>query len=124
MTEIRFDLPWPHRALSPNSRVHFMVRAKHTKAARATAMNLTRAAMRRAGGAFFLHYRRIAVHLEFVAADRRRRDGSNIASQHKAAIDGIADAIGVDDSKFIVSHELSEQIAKPAAVRVTVRGIE
>lgn len=41
------------------------------------------------------------VRMEFAPPDRRRRDVSNLHAAMKWAIDGIAQAMGVDDSRFI-----------------------
>jgi crossover junction endodeoxyribonuclease RusA len=37
---IRVTLPWPHAALSPNSRIHHMVRARKAKSAKLSAWSL------------------------------------------------------------------------------------
>ena len=40
------------------------------------------------------------VEMEFNPPDKRRRDVSNLHAAMKAALDGIAEAMGVDDSRF------------------------
>ena len=59
----------------------------------------------------------------FCPPDKRRRDGHNLASSMKGAIDGIADALGIDDSRFIVSHELRDDTHPGGIVRVTLKGM-
>jgi crossover junction endodeoxyribonuclease RusA len=44
------------------------------------------------------------IDMEFNPPDKRRRDVSNLHAAMKAALDGIAEAMGVDDSRFVV-HE-------------------
>ena len=114
---IRFTLPWPHKDLSPNARVHWARRAKRTKAAR-------RYALFWCGVVYALHPMRfggkVKVHLAFAPPDKRKRDAHNLAGSMKAGIDGIADALHIDDSRFIVSHELLDEVVKGGEVRVTV----
>jgi crossover junction endodeoxyribonuclease RusA len=47
-------------------------------------------------------------------------DGDNAQSACKAFRDGIADALGIDDSKFTTTYSISEPV-KGGAVIVTVR---
>jgi crossover junction endodeoxyribonuclease RusA len=116
-TEVRLALPWPDRKLSPNARCHWAVKAKAVKAARE--------------GAYFLalqaRIRRmdvgstgpIAVKFEFCPPNNRRRDRDNCISSMKAATDGIADALGVDDSRFVSTYSMGQHI-KDGAVLVTI----
>ena len=93
---ITVELPFPPRALHPNSRVHWAARAKATKQAREDAAWWARAAgvkpMRKA--------KPLVVFLTFFPPDKRRRDWDGAVSSCKAYFDGIADALGVDDSNF------------------------
>jgi crossover junction endodeoxyribonuclease RusA len=54
----------------------------------------------------------------FTPPDRRRRDVSNLHAAMKAALDGISDALGFDDSHFI-EHTQRMSAPEPRA-RVTV----
>ena len=88
------DLPWPSRTLHPNERPHWAKKASATKAARFAA-------------------REMAKHLGKMDASsvkvtcifsppppKRHRDLDGLLSSCKAYFDGIADAIGIDDSRF------------------------
>jgi len=102
-------LPWPDKRLSPNARMHWAQKAKAAKLARAhahweafKALGIMReqnpehvAALK---AAEHLH-----LHLDFYPRDRRRRDDDNLLSMFKPYRDGLADALQVDDSRFI-SH--------------------
>jgi crossover junction endodeoxyribonuclease RusA len=112
--------------------VHWARRAKHTKEARKTAWHRTLAvaspydlgldALRKV---FTVPKNsRVSVQMAFCPPDKRRRDGHNLASSMKGAIDGIADALGIDDSRFVVSHELLDDIVKGGEVRVTIKAIK
>lgn len=88
-------LPWPNGTLHPNARAHRMVKARHTRQARHTARILCfEAGLRK------LDVPGVTVALTLHPPDRRRRDLPDAISALKASIDGIADAIGIDDSRF------------------------
>lgn len=42
----------------------------------------------------------IALRFDFHPPDKRRRDLDNMLASIKAGVDGIADALGVDDQRF------------------------
>lgn len=62
------------------------------------------------------------MHIQFRAPDRRRYDRDNLVARMKAAIDGIADALGVDDHLFASgSHEVGADPGSEGCVIVTIR---
>jgi hypothetical protein len=73
---LTIDLPWPHRALHPNARIHWGAKSKHTKKARSDAAILARAA-----GAHSLRADRLNVTVTIMPPDARRRDVDG-ASRH------------------------------------------
>lgn len=87
-------LPWPPRELSPNARVHWAKRAKHVKACRLLAYWAAVSEGPIPGA---------KVAITFNPPDNRRRDLDGMLSQIKAFLDGIADATGVDDSKWALA---------------------
>jgi crossover junction endodeoxyribonuclease RusA len=112
---ISVTLPWPSKDLSPNARLHWARKAKAVKQARAGAHYLiieARGHARRAGEAARLS-------MTFCPPDKRRRDRDNIIASMKAATDGIADALRIDDSKFEVSYRMGDPV-KGGAVQVTI----
>lgn len=111
-------LPWPDKALSQNSRVHWSRRARATKAARAyTGWAIIEASCWTSKP----KWRRAAVALTFCPPDKRRRDLQNCIGSAKALVDGIADAIGIDDSLFDCTYQFGEPV-KGGAVLVTIKG--
>lgn len=63
------------------------------------------------------------VRMEFAPPDRRRRDVSNLHAAMKWALDGIAEAMGVDDSRFIEhSQRLGAQHVRGQVI-VTIQEI-
>lgn len=108
------ELPWPPAVLSPNARAHWATRSKAAKAYRQACYLLTRQSgiVAPAG--------RVLLALEFVPPDRRRRDDDNCLAAFKAGRDGVADALGIDDSRFITQFALSREPVKGGAVRVRI----
>jgi crossover junction endodeoxyribonuclease RusA len=115
---ISVTLPWPSRRLSQNgSHGHWSTKAKAVKAARSEAFYATRAVI-----TIKPNWTAAQVALTFCPPDRRRRDLQNCIGSAKALVDGIADALGIDDSRFDCSYRLSEPV-KGGAVLVTIQSI-
>lgn len=96
---LTLTLPWPPRALSPNIRhAHWSVLARAKRLYR-TACALTA----RQQGASQLTAPEAAISLTFVPPDRRHRDLDNCIASMKAGLDGLADAIGIDDSRWTLT---------------------
>lgn len=97
------DLPWPPRELNPNARQHWASAARARKAYRARC----RAIATEAGGRVLAGVSgRLRVHLAFFPPDKRPRDWDNLVASMKSGLDGVADATGVDDSRWTLSLEL------------------
>lgn len=116
MTEI--TLPWPAKELSPNARVHFQVKAKAAKAYRETAYWLTKHSGMRAPADGWL-----TIRLDFHPPDRRRRDLDNMLSSAKSLLDGLADALKVNDERFALYLHRQEP-CKPGKVVVSLVEIQ
>jgi len=100
---IQIQLPWPSRDLSPNARVHWSKKAKAAKASKDQAYWLTKEAKAVIDWTGTIH-----VMLEFFQPSRRRMDLDNMLSMQKNALDGIALALGVDDSRFALHLSRAE----------------
>lgn len=99
MTLIAITIPWPPRELSPNARhSHWSQLARAKRRYRAAC-----AMQARVQGASRLSAQRLSVHLRFVPPDRRARDLDNCIASVKAGLDGLADVLGVDDSRWTLS---------------------
>lgn len=93
-------LPWQNKTLSPNARAHWRTLSSAKKRAKTSAYYLTRQAI---GAARYTAP--VTVVVTFCPPDRRPRDLDNMIASFKAAQDGIAQAIGVDDSLWRVSYQ-------------------
>jgi len=110
-------LPWPDRALHPNSRGHWSKRAKAAKAARQAAFVLAREAGWRERE---WPEGRLHIWIDGYAPDRRRRDADGLLSSLKASLDGIAESIGVDDRRFVPHPYVKDETRKPGEVRIRI----
>lgn len=101
---ISVTLPWPTRKLSPNARVHWAQLAKAKAEYRLACFSLCREAGLKAG--MFGDTDEIMLTLEFVPPNRARRDADNCLASMKAGIDGISDALQLDDRRFVFRPKL------------------
>lgn len=106
-------LPFPSSAMSGHAKGHWRVKAAQTKRHRDIAYWATKEARPSvpADGD-------IRIRVLFVPPDRRS-DRANFPVRMKAYFDGIADALGVNDRRFVPSYEFAEP-QKPGHVLVTV----
>jgi crossover junction endodeoxyribonuclease RusA len=114
---ISIKLPWPEKTLSPNARPHLFALRRSAKKARQQSWAL---ALEQLGGRK-VAWTRVNLAWEFCPPSRRNYDLDNLVAQHKAATDGIADALGVNDSKFASTYSLGSPV-KGGAVIVSIRG--
>lgn len=94
VTSVR--LPWPPKELSPNSRVHWRKRHAAAKVMRSSAHILALEAKLKApvDGDIVL---RLTLHPPV----RRGHDRDNGLARCKALLDGLADALRVNDKRFV-----------------------
>jgi crossover junction endodeoxyribonuclease RusA len=115
---ISVTLPWPDRLLHPNARPHWAAKAKAVKSARVKAGWAVTA---ETNGRKWPE-EGASVSVTFRPPDQRKRDLDGMISAHKAAQDGIADALGVDDCEFQCTYAIGEPV-KGGAVLVTIQSI-
>lgn len=122
---IVFSLPWPDKALSPNSRIDRRSSTKIRQAARDTGFYAAKEAMQKTGrSGFMLGTTRIAIRYTFYADNMRRYDLDNSLSRCKAYSDGIALAIGVDDSRWDVVTLIRGEPVEGGRVDVEIEALE
>lgn len=101
---LTFALPWLDKRLSPNARTHWRSLASIKKAAKSDATLLTLEALR--GKRLSWDGGDVPVEIVFHPPDRRRRDLDNLVGAQKAAQDGVAEALGVDDHLFVPTYRM------------------
>lgn len=117
MSTLTVALPWPPKMLSPNARPHWAALAKTKKRYRHACATLALEAGARSfsmgmGGTS------LSVHLEFIPPNKRERDEDNLIASCKTLYDGLADALGIDDKHFRLSHSFATKIG--GMIKVTV----
>lgn len=112
-------LPWPPRALWVNSRVHFMARARAAGKARRDAWAIAREA-----GLIGFRNEPIPVSITFHPPNKIRRDMDGMHSAIKPMLDGVADAMGVDDSQFRPRLDIGDVVKGGAVVLAIIGAIK
>lgn len=110
-------LSWPDKRLSQNSRAHWRRRAS------AVAMYRWEASLA-ARQAKVLTDPEAILTFTYYPPDLRRRDVHNVHGMMKAAIDGIADAMGCDDRRFRCRFPDSFAEVRPKGeIVIEIRGL-
>lgn len=98
-------LPWPPKELSPNAALHWAKKSKKKKEYRTTCWALTLEAKLAA-----TEGEKIKMDITFYPPDKRHRDADNMVAAIKSGLDGVADALKVNDRKFLPSFIFSEEV--------------
>lgn len=112
---IAIDLPWPANELRPNARPHWAAKARATKKARIAAAWACKIAGIRPNDPDIPQALRVTA--VFAPPTAHARDDDNMLSACKAYFDGVADFIGVDDSKWSIAIR-REAAVKGGLVRI------
>lgn len=117
---MRIELPWPDPRLNPNRSkgAHWTVTSKLRAQQKAAARALSLHAIRTTG--YTPPSGALALTLTFVQPDKRARDRDNLLAASKGLLDGLSQALGVDDQHFDPVTIRREYGAKPGKVVVEV----
>ena len=108
MASASVTLPWPPRDLSPNARVHWSRKSRAAKKFRAACFylaKLDRLAVDWEGD--------IIVSVTFrppAGSNGRRHDQDNCVASCKSGLDGLADALKVNDKRFRLVPAMGEPV--------------
>lgn len=97
-TTMFLTLPWPSRDLHPNARGHWAKRAKAAKSARLVASWTAKEV-----GIGRIIADALKVTAVFFPPNNQQRDIDGMLSSVKAYFDGLADVVGIDDSKWQIA---------------------
>jgi hypothetical protein len=112
-------LPWPDKSLSMNARVHWSVKSKATKKAR----KFGYFAAIQAGWVSGAEPKgRLHLWMTFYPPTKAIPDDDNMHTRFKPYRDGIADALGIDDKRFISHPLVSTEVRKGGQVVVRITG--
>ncbi len=115
--QIDLILPWPPKELSPNARLHWSKVAAAKRKYRTACWAMTLEAE-----THFVPKKpdsKLRVHLLFIAPDRRNYDLDGLLSRMKSGLDGVADALKVNDKRFRPSIDISDDIGGMVKVQIT-----
>ena len=100
-------LPWPKPALSPNARTHWALKSRVAKGYKSTCHWTAKEAK-----AHLLQYPDgpLKVEITFHPPNKRKRDLDNLVASFKSGQDGVADAMGVDDARFIPTYSIGDVV--------------
>lgn len=114
---LKILFPWPHKALSPNARVHWTAAASAKRGYRKDWFVLAKKA-----GWGFEHETALHLDIVFYPPDKRSRDLDNMLASIKSGLDGLADAIGVDDRYWglTITRGNTKATDRPVGVAVTI----
>jgi hypothetical protein len=110
-------LPWPDKALSPNNRTHWAVKAKAVKVARRYGAVVAREAGY-STRTYADYYGKLHIFIRYFAKTRNYPDADNCLSASKAYLDGIADALGLNDRRFIYHPMVMDETGGRVEVRI------
>jgi crossover junction endodeoxyribonuclease RusA len=114
MTEI--TLPWPLKDLSPNSRIHWRRLATAKKVYRHECCITTLQQVNSS-----LPDGPLRLELEFIKPSRREMDRDNLLARMKSGLDGVCDALKIDDKRFatVVVRVAPDRIGGYVKLKIT-----
>lgn len=116
---MNITLPYPDKALSPNSRCHWAQRAAAAKKARSDAFYIARdAGLDKT--TFAGHEGRLHLWIDIYAKTRNFPDADNMLSSLKNFLDGIADALELNDRRFIPHPFVKNETHKGGKVVIRI----
>lgn len=104
------NIPWPPSILSPNNRSHWAKKHKHKSKYKSDCYYLAKQNTPTLDN-------NISLAITFHPPDNRKRDMDNMLASIKAGLDGIAQAWGVDDSRFRLTLQIGE-VVKNGTIRI------
>jgi len=107
-------LPWPPKELSPNASLHWSKKAKKKKEYREVCWVLTLEAKLEVTGDG-----KIPMEITFYPPDKRHRDADNMVAALKSGLDGVADALKVNDKRFLPTFIFSEEVKGMVRIKLT-----
>ena len=116
---LTITLPWPHVDLSPNGRANRFAHARAKKAAKNYAWGMTKALMGPLNIRLGSWVGDVQVQISLHPVRNYPDDDNAIATQ-KAALDGIASALGIDDKHFRQLPPIRGEKRNPGAVVITL----
>lgn len=107
------DLPWPHKVLSPNVSAHWTAKARARKTHREWAQWQSRSYGP-------IEADEVRVTITAYPKTRNAFDDDNFIARCKPYLDGIADSLEINDSKFRIQPLKRGEVVKGGNVRFEI----
>ena len=95
---IEIVLGWPPSDLSPNARLHWAKLAKAKKLYRQKCATVTKHQLKKYKYSELPE--KLVLEMTFIPPDRRSYDRDNLVARMKSGIDGLSDALRINDKRF------------------------
>ena len=95
---IEIVLGWPPSDLSPNARLHWAKLAKAKKSYRHKCNTVSKHQLKKYKYSELPE--KLVLEMTFIPPDRRNYDRDNLVARMKSGIDGLADALRINDKRF------------------------
>jgi len=115
---IEIVLGWPPSDLSPNARLHWAKLARAKKQYRGACYSVSKEQLKKFNTDNIPE--RLVLEMTFIPPDRRNYDRDNLVARMKSGIDGLADALKINDKRFNTVISTMDQDYLGGFVRIRI----
>ena len=117
---IEIVLGWPPTDLSPNARKHWAVVAKAKREYKKDCLSASREQLKKYRGVYENIPEKLVLEMTFIPPDKRSYDRDNLVARMKAGIDGLSDALRINDKRFntVISTMDSDYLGGFVRIRI------
>ena len=117
---IEIVLGWPPTDLSPNARKHWAVVAKAKRQYRKDCFSVSKEQLKKYKNITDNIHEKLVLEMTFIPPDRRSYDRDNLVARMKSGIDGLADALRINDKRFntVISTMDSDYLGGFVRIRI------
>ena len=115
---IEVVLGWPPTDLSPNARKHWAVVARAKKQYRKDCYSVSKEQLKKIKTDNIPE--KLVLEMTFIPPDRRSYDRDNLVARMKSGIDGLADALKINDKRFNTVISTMDQDYLGGFVRIRI----
>ena len=117
---IEVVLGWPPTDLSPNARKHWAQVARAKKQYRKDCYSVSKEQLKKYKKETENIPERLVLEMTFIPPDRRSYDRDNLVARMKSGIDGLADALKINDKRFNTVISTMDQDYLGGFVRIRI----
>ena len=117
---IEIVLGWPPSDLSPNKRLHWAKLATAKKQYRKDCYSVSKEQLKKYRGVYENIPEKLVLEMTFIPPDKRSYDRDNLVARMKAGIDGLSDALRINDKRFntVISTMDSDYLGGFVRIRI------